>query len=516
MIFLLPDTRWLCIVVSATWLAACAQPNAARGAFMGPDAFAEHPGARSLTASIAEDAYTFSIAADRTGERIAYASPDGVFVADAGGPPRRIAERHGPINELVWSPDGRYLVYGEREVEEVCAPAVGHPGQVCSSSTADEIYRLRRVAVADGTAVTLAEHVRGFTGLSPAPAGTRVAFQRGDGPLGGDGALVVLEPATGEMTAVSGPHRAAAIAWSPDASAIAFIEPDPGSDDRRRARGVFRAGLAGESPTRLGEVPGDLAAWLYGPFWMAGGRAVRVVGIHHLRRIPVLEFPTDGALTREYALELEEPGFTEFRASPDGRWLLATRMKGLRERGNTVQISLEDGAIHDVGPAGMFMGWVGVGPRFIARVGQTAVLRYYIATPDTVEPAPAPCPTSEEPPAIAFDPPTPRIGQPFTVRMTATRGPRDTEGWPPDGSYTLRIEKLDVVGQERCGPRLQPLEPQVLAELGTLSVANGRGEATFTLASEVGAVKPEAGKALRVYVQGANSVNSTVVMVARD
>lgn len=483
--------------------------------FAGPDAFADSPQALALTASVAADAYTYSVAASPKGDRVAFASPAGVFVADAGAAPRKLAERRGPVNELIWTPDGRYLVFGEREVDEVCVPQGEGRAPTCSSSSADEIYRVRRVAVADGTATTLAEHVAGFHDLAAAPSGSRVAFLRSSGPSPiGPWAVTVLDPETGAMTTISGDRQVADFAWSPDASAIAFIEPDPGMNEGGRVRGVHRATLAGEV-TKLGAVTGDLASGVYGPFWQPDGQAVRLAGTLQRDRVPVLEFPSQGGPTREYAVGQE--GFMDFRASPDGRWLLATRMKGLREPGNTVQISLEDQAIHDVGPAGMFMGWVGAGPRFLARVGQSSVMRYYVVTPTTVGPAtPEPCPTSEGPPVFAFDPPMPRIGQPFTVRLTARRGPRDTETWPPDGSYTLHVEKFDVVSRAACGPQFRPLEPSVRERLGTITVANGRGEATFTLAPAIGAVVPEAGKGLFVYAEGARSGQGAAFVVGRD
>lgn len=123
---------------------------------------------------------------------------------------------------------------------------------------------------------------------------------------------------------------------------------------------------------------------------------------------------------------------------------------------------------------------------------------------------PAPAASS----SVSVTPVSPKLGQPFTVKMQASQSPGATEIWPPDGEYKLEIEKVEVVYNGLCAPRFMPVPPNIRDEIGTLTVKNGYGEATFVLQADYGKVKPEPGKGIFVFAHGASGGEGAFFVVA--
>lgn len=120
-----------------------------------------------------------------------------------------------------------------------------------------------------------------------------------------------------------------------------------------------------------------------------------------------------------------------------------------------------------------------------------------------------PCPgvpdtVSGIPPAVSVTPSSPRIGQPFTVKMLEAKRNGNTEAWPPDGVYKVFVQQAEVDYNAGCGPQFLPVPPLDRAEIGSLTVVNGIGEATFELKADYGKVKPAASKAIFLYTEGAS------------
>lgn len=328
-----------------------------------PDVLAGHHSATPI--NLPAEVYQDGIAVDPKGERLAYATPDGLFIMTIGGAPQKLSAPGGSVTDLAWSPDSRFLILSEREIEPHCV------GNQCSSGLSEDVYRLQRVSVADGSVTTLAEHVFGLHGIEPAPSGKWVAYQEAMGNL------TVLDPEAGTVEKISGERNVERFAWSPQGDAIAFQSRVDQADSR--ARSFFRIAMDTKEIQELGQLDGEWVVGLFGPVWKPDGTAIRALGTYNSLKLPVREFPIQTGEARSFEVGLQEDqSFRNFSASPDGSRLVATKMKSFKEADSLVSIDLEAGTVTSLAPPVSIYQWIGGGSRVLATVGRSWPKKYYL------------------------------------------------------------------------------------------------------------------------------------------
>lgn len=327
-----------------------------------PDVLAGHPAATPI--DLPAEVYQGGIAVDSKGEQLAYATPDGLFVMTIGGAPQKLSAPGGSVTDLAWSPDSRFLILSEREIEPHCV------GNQCSSGLSEDVYRLQRVSVDDGTVTTLAEHVFGLHSIEAAPAGRWMAYQEAARNL------TLLDPEAGTTESLSGERNVESFAWSPQGDAIAFRSRV--DDASSRVSTFCRVAIESKQVQELGGVDGELVSGLFGPIWKSDGTAIRAIGTNNSLKLPVTEFSILEEKVHSYEVELQNQTLMSFSASPDGSRLVATKMKSFKEAEDVVNIGLDAGTVTHLAPPVAIYQWVGGGSRVLATVGRSWPKKYYL------------------------------------------------------------------------------------------------------------------------------------------
>jgi hypothetical protein len=347
-------------------LTGCSPLPLASGTTAQLDVLAGASEATPVTPAIPVEAYEWGVALDANASRFAYASPSGVFVADVGGEAKKLADSGGLTRQIAWTADGKYVAFAEAEIPAKCN------GNVCSSSSADDIYRVRLISVPDGKVTTVQEHVFGLHGLSTAARGNTFAYQ------GAEGGLTLLHPETGATETLLANEAFRNFAWSPDGDRIAFGSPNGG-----QAGGQLKVlELADRSVKRLADLgPGEGDTYLL--MWRPDGRAVRQFSLG-ITTMTLLDHPVTGepVLRDEFTLNDPNPegdkGHGIWQSTPDGKWLVTTRQRDIHTRTALVALDPATHEIHRVGPAADWMTFAAASPTILARSGSYPNWKFYL------------------------------------------------------------------------------------------------------------------------------------------
>jgi hypothetical protein len=344
-----------------------------------PDTLATSELARRIELAVPKTDKGLKLALDPTGTKVAYAAPDGLYVADLGGTARKVAEFNGSVREMAWTPDGNAVVLSENEVEASCVPGLGGSLQ-CSSSSADDFARLEKVAIADGQRTLLRAHVYGLHDLTLSADHAVFIGAAEAGTLGQWRGVQTVKLADGTNQVLAPQHRVTRFGLSPDGKQVAILGPK--SDQPDSADEVLTADVAGDAPKVLGDAPDRNYS---GPFWNADGTTVRLLSGLNARVIPVAEFPLAGS-PGHFDLPLPEnvPGTQFLYGAPDGTHVLATVVTGFggdRQR-QIISLDLDKKQVAAVLPGAEFDHWVGKGPRFVSTTGNNWPSHtWYLVTP---------------------------------------------------------------------------------------------------------------------------------------
>jgi Tol biopolymer transport system component len=264
-------------------------------------------------------------------DRIAYATPDGLFVESADGAERRRlvatpAREGSGVLGLAWSPDGRWLAFERLEWGPEGTPV--RSGLFRVKTDGSEVHPLHLNP--DGAA--LRSHLAGW-----APDGRAVLFWQGilSASIAMDGLALRLVPAAGGAAAEISPAvllHPDLLAWSPDGRRLAFVDGGGRMTWANKTLAVADASLRVERLSPGGRA--DLhPAWSPDGRWIAhasgpaeprdaGGDGVKRV----LARRRIRLVAPDGSGTRQLT---DDARFRDERPrwSADGTHLLLARLE---------------------------------------------------------------------------------------------------------------------------------------------------------------------------------------------
>ena len=267
------------------------------------------------------------IAFSRYGEMDASSA---IYVANVGGDNEELLleDAAGPV----WSPDGTHIAFNNLD------PFAG--------GTA-----LGVIDVASGETLELADEA---SGPRWSPDGTRIAFTVDDLDAVMSGAFqpselrIVNADGTGLRTLAEAAPFAAAPAWSPDGSLIAFgALPDgadgaDGGDPLTQEMVIKVYDLDADEARTVAEMP---SSSLSEPSWSPDGErlAFTVMSLGLFRTSAAVGIGTPDATTPEQIGVLDDGFYATPIWSPDGAWIAVTRTSGMEMSSDLVAIEVASG-----------------------------------------------------------------------------------------------------------------------------------------------------------------------------